>query len=125
MTAVVGPLQLDHHQPGLLVHAQQVDPPPGIGEVAELLGDHEQAIADHADVLPQRPLQVHPLQHPLRRERRLRHLDQRPRAQVEQTHSALHRSNLHQESYDGAITGGTDPQTGSVASTAAGAHPAI
>lgn len=89
MAAVLGPLELDHHQPCLLVDTQQIDPTPDVGEVAELLGDDQEVVADDADVLPESSLQVRPLEHACGREAGRRHLDQGPAGEVVQTHPDL------------------------------------
>jgi hypothetical protein len=56
--AVLRALELDHDEAGAPIHAQQVDAPLCVLEVAELLGDHEQIVAEYPDVVPQRRLQM-------------------------------------------------------------------
>jgi len=38
------------------VHAEQIDPPPSIGERPELLRHHQHALNDHVDPRPQESL---------------------------------------------------------------------
>ncbi|HUN78341.1 MAG TPA: hypothetical protein VMU32_05435 [Solirubrobacteraceae bacterium] len=40
---------------------QEVDAAPGVFPIAELLTDHQQVIAEHADVIAEKPLQVRAL----------------------------------------------------------------
>ena len=58
MAAVVGALELDDHQVGLVVDAQQVDAPPRVFPLAELLGDDEGVRGDHVNAVAQQALQV-------------------------------------------------------------------
>jgi len=62
MPAVVGPLEFDHDQASIVIDAQQVYPAPGILEVAELLGNHEQPVPEHLNVVAQGSLEMRPLQ---------------------------------------------------------------
>ncbi len=58
MSPVVGALQLYDYEVALPVDRQQVDPPPRVLPVSELLGDDEQVVVENADVVPQQPLQI-------------------------------------------------------------------
>ncbi|MBA2496829.1 MAG: hypothetical protein H0V33_06990 [Acidimicrobiia bacterium] len=63
MPAVIGPLQLDHHEPAGLVDREEVDPAPRVLPFSELLGDDQQVFAQGGDVVAQQPLEVCPLVH--------------------------------------------------------------
>lgn len=64
MAAILCSLDLDHHLPGLLVQAEQVDTAIALFPVAKLLGDEHHVVTDDRDVRLQQKLQVLPLQKP-------------------------------------------------------------
>ncbi|WP_390625126.1 hypothetical protein [Gimesia maris] len=64
MSAIVGPLEFDDHQVGILIHAQKIDPPTPFGPLPELLGNHQRVRRNHLHLHPQQPLQIIPLLHP-------------------------------------------------------------
>jgi len=49
---VFGALELDAHQVRVLVDAEEIDPPAGIGPIAELFGDYEHVLRDDVGQLP-------------------------------------------------------------------------
>jgi hypothetical protein len=86
MTAVVGAFELDHYQPAVAIHTQQVNPAPRVGECAELLRHHKDTIDDRVDPGTQQSLQAGTLQHLRRGEARRRNLDQSLGRHLEQRH---------------------------------------
>ena len=58
MSPVIGPFELDDHQVGIGIDAQQVDTPGTVDPVTEFLGDDHQALIEDADLLAQHPLDV-------------------------------------------------------------------
>ncbi|GMA84946.1 hypothetical protein GCM10025868_01960 [Angustibacter aerolatus] len=58
-------------------------------EVAELFGDHEQVLAEHVDALPDRSLQVRPLEDVLGGERGARHRSEHTVAEIEEHRETL------------------------------------
>ncbi|MEV4512286.1 hypothetical protein AB0K00_25390 [Dactylosporangium sp. NPDC049525] len=86
VAAVVGAFEFDDHQPAVAVHAQQVDPAPGVGERAELLRHDQHTVDDRVDPGAEQSLQVGTLQDLRGGKARRRNLDQRLGRHLEQRH---------------------------------------
>ena len=61
VAAVLGPLELDHHEVRVAVDAEEIDTPARLVPVPELLRDDQRVRSDDRDVCPQKALQVAPL----------------------------------------------------------------
>jgi len=82
VTAVQGPLELDHDQAGVPIEGQEVDAPPAVLPVSELLAQDHGTGDDDLQVVAQDRLEVLPLADPGRLERdlfeRLQHAGPEP-----------------------------------------------
>jgi len=75
VAAVLGALQLDHHQPRRAIDAQKVDSAVGVLKLAELLGN-QQVLTQDLDPVANRRLQMLAFQNGLGGKRRLWDLGQ-------------------------------------------------
>ncbi len=70
MAAVLGPLELDDDQVRIGVYAEKINAPAAVHPFAKFLGDDQQPLPEHVDVIPQESLNAAPFIDSLGAERR-------------------------------------------------------
>lgn len=58
MTAIIGSLQLNHHQIGVFINGEEIDATAAVFPIAKLLSNHIKIIAKHINLCSKQPLQI-------------------------------------------------------------------